>query len=370
MRGPSPRTSPLAPPPLLEWEDFYFGEGTQALAPRADMEMGPLQAGNTLNYRVAVGKHNLTVDEEGSVIVGVDTIYVHEKWNSFLVRNDIALIKLAEPVELSDTIQVACLPEEDSVLPQDYPCFVTGWGRLWTNGPIADELQQGLQPVVDYATCSRWDWWSFMVTKSMVCAGGDSVISSCNVSVQTPHRPCSTQPHHWGHWRITQPTKGYSDAPGLPEPGQGSPTPHFCASLTRSRLRPTVGTEADSSAHARPSPLLSPQPVPEGGLGTDAYWGHLKGDSGGPPNCQGENGAWEVHGIVSFCYREGCNTHKKSTVYTRVSANTDWVNQVGPVYTLQPLAAPPRPCPRPRSLASGLGHAHSRTPPCLWRSAG
>lgn len=46
--------------------------------------------------------------------------------------NDIALIKLAEPVELSDTIQVACLPEEESLLPQDYPCYVTGWGRLWS----------------------------------------------------------------------------------------------------------------------------------------------------------------------------------------------------------------------------------------------
>lgn len=46
--------------------------------------------------------------------------------------NDIALIKLAEPVELSDTIQVACLPEEGSLLSKDYPCYVTGWGRLWS----------------------------------------------------------------------------------------------------------------------------------------------------------------------------------------------------------------------------------------------
>lgn len=46
--------------------------------------------------------------------------------------NDIALIKLAEPVQLSDTIQVACLPEAGSLLPQDYPCYVTGWGRLWS----------------------------------------------------------------------------------------------------------------------------------------------------------------------------------------------------------------------------------------------
>uniref|UniRef100_A0A8C9K662 Chymotrypsin C n=1 Tax=Panthera tigris altaica TaxID=74533 RepID=A0A8C9K662_PANTA len=87
---------------------------------------------NTKTYRVALGKNNLVVDnEEGSLYANVDTIFVHEKWNSFLVRNDIALIKLAEPVQLSATIQVACLPEEGSLLPQDYPCYVTGWGRLW-----------------------------------------------------------------------------------------------------------------------------------------------------------------------------------------------------------------------------------------------
>ncbi|XP_038190293.1 chymotrypsin-C [Arvicola amphibius] len=135
----------------------------------------------TLTYRVALGKNDLTVeDEEGSVYADVDTIYVHEKWNPIFVRNDIAIIKLANPVELSDTIKVACLPEEGVVLPQDYPCYVTGWGRLWTDGPIADVLQQGLQPIVNHATCSRWDWWFLMVSKSMVCAGGDGVISACN----------------------------------------------------------------------------------------------------------------------------------------------------------------------------------------------
>lgn len=46
--------------------------------------------------------------------------------------NDIALIKLAETVELSDAIQVACLPEAGALLTQDYPCYVTGWGRLYS----------------------------------------------------------------------------------------------------------------------------------------------------------------------------------------------------------------------------------------------
>lgn len=51
------------------------------------------------------------------------------------------------------------------------------------NGPIADILQQALLPVVDYATCSRSDWWGNLVTNLMVCAGGDGVVSSCNVGL-------------------------------------------------------------------------------------------------------------------------------------------------------------------------------------------
>ncbi|XP_027715615.1 chymotrypsin-C [Vombatus ursinus] len=131
-------------------------------------------------YRVLLGKHNLVEGEDGSVAVAVDTIFVHERWFSLLVRNDIALIKLAEPVELSDTIKVACLPPKGSLLPQGYPCYVTGWGLLRTDGPISDILQQGLLPIVDHKTCIRPSWWGILVSNNMVCAGGDGVISACN----------------------------------------------------------------------------------------------------------------------------------------------------------------------------------------------
>lgn len=50
-------------------------------------------------------------------------------------------------------------------------------------GPIADTLQQALLPVVDHATCSKSDWWGFQVRETMVCAGGDGVVSGCNVSL-------------------------------------------------------------------------------------------------------------------------------------------------------------------------------------------
>nr|CAA41753.1 elastase IV [Rattus rattus] len=183
-------------------------------------------------YRVGLGKYNLTVeDAEAPCTLRWTPSTSMRSGTDSSCGTDIAIIKLAEPVELSNTIQVACIPEEGSLLPQDYPCYVTGWGRLWTNGPIAEVLQQGLQPIVSHATCSRLDWWFIKVRKTMVCAGGDGVISACN------------------------------------------------------------------------------------------------GDSGGPLNCQAEDGSWQVHGIVSFGSSSGCNVHKKPVVFTRVSAYNDWINE-------------------------------------------
>ncbi|KAF5901494.1 forkhead-associated domain-containing protein 1-like, partial [Clarias magur] len=132
-------------------------------------------------YRVYVGKHSLnTANEAGSIAISAAKIFVHEEWDSQRIRNDIALIKLQSRVQFSDKIMPACLPDNGLVLPGDYPCYVTGWGRLWTGGPLADNLQQALLPVVSHAVCSRSDWWSTLVTEKMVCAGGDGQLASCN----------------------------------------------------------------------------------------------------------------------------------------------------------------------------------------------
>ncbi|TMS16379.1 Chymotrypsin-C [Larimichthys crocea] len=127
-----------------------------------------------------MGKHNLVQTEESAVFMGTANIIVHEKWNPFFIRNDIALIKLESPVTFSDAIMAACMPDAGVVLPHNEPCYVTGWGRIYTlvdlpvfmsvspaswqshpEVPIADILQQALLPVVDHATCTKPDWWGF-----------------------------------------------------------------------------------------------------------------------------------------------------------------------------------------------------------------
>nr|XP_034957972.1 proproteinase E-like [Zootoca vivipara] len=53
----------------------------------------------------------------------------------------------------------------------------------------------------------------------------------------------------------------------------------------------------------------------------------FQGDSGGPLNCRAADGRWYVHGVTSFVSAWGCNTLKKPTVFTRVSAFNSWIEE-------------------------------------------
>ncbi|KAJ1099448.1 hypothetical protein NDU88_004549 [Pleurodeles waltl] len=61
--------------------------------------------------------------------------------------------------------------------------------------------------------------------------------------------------------------------------------------------------------------------------GGDGVKAGCSGDSGGPLNCF-VDGFWEVHGIASYAVVPHCNTYGKPTVFTRVSAYTDWIDEI------------------------------------------
>ena len=52
--------------------------------------------------------------------------------SSLLPSNDIALIKLSRPAKLGETVKLACLPPADDILPHEAPCYISGWGRLFS----------------------------------------------------------------------------------------------------------------------------------------------------------------------------------------------------------------------------------------------
>lgn len=45
-------------------------------------------------------------------------------------RNDIAILKLAQPVHHNGYIEFARLPYADQTLPNGFNCYITGWGSM------------------------------------------------------------------------------------------------------------------------------------------------------------------------------------------------------------------------------------------------
>ncbi|XP_068587847.1 chymotrypsin-like elastase family member 3B isoform X1 [Cebidichthys violaceus] len=132
-------------------------------------------------YRVVLAEHDMNKEEGPEQFIMVEKMFIHPKWNDNCVScgNDIALLKLETDAVINDRVQPACLPQHGAALAHNQPCYVTGWGRLYSGGPRATTLQQALLPVVDHATCSQSEWWGSSAKTTMICAGGESQ-SACH----------------------------------------------------------------------------------------------------------------------------------------------------------------------------------------------
>jgi secreted trypsin-like serine protease len=84
-------------------------------------------------YKVYLGvhdKHDILNPQKPVVEKTIWKYVIHPDFNSDSVLNDIAILKLTEPVELSKYIQVACLPVPQSSFYPDpgMTALAAGWG--------------------------------------------------------------------------------------------------------------------------------------------------------------------------------------------------------------------------------------------------
>ncbi|XP_042256156.1 chymotrypsin-like elastase family member 2A [Thunnus maccoyii] len=150
-------------------------------------------------YRVAVGEYNLYENDGSEQFLNVEKVIVHPSWTGDLGKgNDIALMKLAEPVYDNGAVAYAQFPYPDQMLPHDFECVITGWGLLDSfTGSVPDILQEAPIKVVEHSVCSQPQWWGSIALRTMVCAGGDGVISGCQGDSGGPLN-CFTD----GEWRV------------------------------------------------------------------------------------------------------------------------------------------------------------------------
>ncbi|XP_013421746.1 chymotrypsinogen A-like [Lingula anatina] len=83
------------------------------------------------DYQVVFGDHNQDPSSGREVIARVSRIIKHEHYGSDGpgFRNDIALLKLSQPVQFTRYIQPACLPTVNNVFTSSDECLILGWGE-------------------------------------------------------------------------------------------------------------------------------------------------------------------------------------------------------------------------------------------------
>ncbi|XP_017030105.1 serine protease SP24D-like [Drosophila kikkawai] len=110
---------------------------------------------------VAVAANRLTVRSgsndrfSGGVLSQVVEVIFHEGFAN--LRNDIALLRLAEPLIYSASIQPISLPTEDT--PADVDVIISGWGRLWHQGDPARYLQYNTLKSLSLEACDELIGW-------------------------------------------------------------------------------------------------------------------------------------------------------------------------------------------------------------------
>ncbi|KAK3509232.1 hypothetical protein QTP70_025598, partial [Hemibagrus guttatus] len=100
----------------------------------------------------------------------VADIIIHESYNPNTHDNDIALLKLTQPINFTSTVKPVCLPVYDQVITADTQCWTTGFGATQEGEAIgSSQLLEVAVNIIDMAVCNNA--YKGLISNSMLCAG-------------------------------------------------------------------------------------------------------------------------------------------------------------------------------------------------------
>ncbi|XP_045041626.1 transmembrane protease serine 11D isoform X2 [Desmodus rotundus] len=101
----------------------------------------------------------------------VNTILIHNNYNSGTHENDIAVVKLSRPIAFNKNIHIVCLPEATQNISPGSTAYVTGWGSQISGGNTVRDLQQGRVYIISNNMCNAPISYGGAVLPGMLCAG-------------------------------------------------------------------------------------------------------------------------------------------------------------------------------------------------------
>ncbi|CAF93307.1 unnamed protein product, partial [Tetraodon nigroviridis] len=135
--------------------------------------------------QIMLGEHDVRVFEGTEQLMKTDTIIWHPDYDYQTLDHDIMLIKLFNPVEVTESVAPISLPAGCPY--GGMPCSVSGWGNTASSGDanMPNRLQCLDVPIVSDEDCDRA--YPGMITRRMVCAGYmDGGRDACNGDSGSP----------------------------------------------------------------------------------------------------------------------------------------------------------------------------------------
>ncbi|XP_014749776.1 PREDICTED: chymotrypsinogen 2-like, partial [Sturnus vulgaris] len=86
---------------------------------------------------VVVGAYDQDAPGPDQQKLTIEKVFKNPKFNMLTIHDDITLIKLATPAQLSDRVSPVCLPKATDDFAGGTTCVTTGWGLTDPNGNCA-----------------------------------------------------------------------------------------------------------------------------------------------------------------------------------------------------------------------------------------
>ncbi|XP_059475160.1 serine proteinase stubble-like isoform X2 [Neocloeon triangulifer] len=101
-----------------------------------------------------LGEHDLSTESEPHPHLErrVQIVASHPQFDSRTFEYDLALLRFYEPVNFQPNVVPICIPEDDKNYVGE-TAYVTGWGRLYEDGPLPSVMQEVSVPVLENAVC-------------------------------------------------------------------------------------------------------------------------------------------------------------------------------------------------------------------------
>lgn len=150
------------------WKQFCGGT---VIADRWILTAAHCVRGQNARFLRVVGGTNDLVEGEANA-VQVEKVIPHERYNSYTIQNDIALIKLAAPLSRSVNgfTNPICLPYPNSPVPVGHQGIISGFGTVSEGGRASRNLLATTIPIQPDSQCYRV-YGAEYKPPSMMCAG-------------------------------------------------------------------------------------------------------------------------------------------------------------------------------------------------------